>query len=547
MIFYEMKGVCMRIWKGKLSRKTGKMNGILLPFVLIILVLASSLLIMSDVPEDGRASVERGLREMSGSNGQRVDHIDIRINYYGIRENLDYYPPDMEYTPFCEVRNANDTDARDVLVSATIYDEENGTELWNATEEIDEIEKYKTESAEFDPWHPTEIGMYRIFFQISFSGGQYVDPNLSNNEATKYLKIEDKVDISIERLELFPSQENYTLGKSAQINVTVKNNAIINATAYLFFSATCEGANRPHEESIEDISLYSYSRSIIRFVYNFTKVSRINLSARILHTSNINEFNSTFILINCTRMEPPIPEITSPVSNYPPVKEGPVYYSDEAVKLDGSKSTKDENATELTYLWTSNLTGEISGSSIDEVYLDPGLHEITLEVSDGTYTRSAKIIIKVSKRGEITSKSNNIIEVRSQYVGGEDLSIQISDMDNPGLKYPSGKVSLNFFKKISIKAKSLPESILWINISMIYQDYMDRSGEIVTKEETITAYILVESGAGESWVKMGKQEIEGNLKSIWQLISEPELTTKIGLWLHSNRKKHSLPKRSMRA
>ena len=506
------------------------MNGILVPFTMITLILASSLLIISDTPEDGRGSVESGLKKMSERNGQRVDHIDIRINYYGIKESLSYYPPDMDYTLFCDVRNVNDTDAHDVLVSVTIYNDDNGTEMWNATEEIDEIEMYQIESMEFDPWHPMEPGTYRIFYEISFDTAQYVDPNLSNNVATKYLEIEDKVDISMENLEIFPRQENFTLGKSAQINVTVKNNALTNATFPLYIGATCEGANRPHAESVKEYTLTASSMITMKFEYNFTKVSVINISADILHAGNENPFNTTFILVNCTRMEPPVPVITTPVSNFPPVEGAPIYFADEKIRLNGGSSTKDENATELTYLWTSNLTGEISGLSVAEVYLDPGLHEITLEVSDGIYTRRTETIIKVSERNEINGKEGKIVSVRAQCIGGEGLSIQISDMNDPGVAYPSGKVSLSFFRTISIKAKSLPEFMLWINISMIYQDYMDRSGEIVTKEETITAYILVESGAGESWVKMGKQEIEGNLKSIWQLISEPELTTKIGLF-----------------
>ncbi len=520
----------MRKWKGKLSGKMETIYGILVPFVLIVLLLASSLLIISETPGEGRTSVGREIEETRLFDGSRVENIDIRINFYGIKESLSYYPPDMDYTLFCDVRNVNDTDVQDVLVTATIYYDDNGTEAWNGTERIDDIESYHIESAELDPWHPMVAGTYRIRYEIDFATAMFSDPNLSNNVATKNIDIEDKVDISIESLEIFPDQENFTLGKSTLVNVTVKNNALTNATFPLYISATCEGANRPHAESTEEFTLTASTVVTTRFNYNFTKVSIINISAAVLHNDNENPINSTFILVNCTRMEPPVPVIVSPVSNYPPVGETLIYFSDEPIRLDGSGSTKDENATELTYLWTSNLTGEISGMRIEEVYLDPGLHEITLEVSDGIYTRKAEIIVKVSERDDAHTREGKIVDVRAEYVGGEDVSVEISDLEKPGAANPPGLVSLNFFRTISVKAKSLPESVLWINISMTYQDYMDRSGEIVTDEDTITAYILVESEDGEKWEKMGKQELKANLKSVWQYIPEPKLTTKIGLF-----------------
>jgi len=84
----------------------------------------------------------------------------------------------------------------------------------------------------------------------------------------------------------------------------------------------------------------------------------------------------------------PISIIDSPLNN-------DEYLSTDTIFFDGS-SSYDPDGDDLTYLWSSNISGEIGNTVSFSLSLPIGLHTITLEVSDGTgSTGTAEITLKV--------------------------------------------------------------------------------------------------------------------------------------------------------
>lgn len=82
---------------------------------------------------------------------------------------------------------------------------------------------------------------------------------------------------------------------------------------------------------------------------------------------------------------PPISEIDSPQNNT-------MYTPDDNIEFDGSSSS-DSNLDELTYIWRSDIDGDIGNEVTFTRKLSVGLHRITLRVEDGHGGRDQKQII----------------------------------------------------------------------------------------------------------------------------------------------------------
>jgi len=75
-------------------------------------------------------------------------------------------------------------------------------------------------------------------------------------------------------------------------------------------------------------------------------------------------------------------------------QDGLEVLENKVIKFDAS-GTEDEDGDELQYTWTSNISNVLSHSPIFQMTLPPGVHLITLEVTDGIHTVSDSVTVKV--------------------------------------------------------------------------------------------------------------------------------------------------------
>jgi hypothetical protein len=516
----------LRNWKGKLNGTRGEAGRRYLALLLALLLFSSIFLSLTELFSTTGVSVIRASSSQEGFEGQRVESIDIMINYYGVKETPSYTSVDMDYTPFCQVKNRDNANtARYIAVYLNIINEDNGTEVWNGSESIMQIGPFDYGEVTFDPWHPDLEGNYRLDFEINYSSVQYEDPEYSNNKAQKNMFIQEKVLLSIESMELFPDKMNYTYDEEVQINVTIVNDALSNVHFILHVSVTNEGSHSPLLDKVLNISLEPMNKVLVNVSYTFLKISKMLINASIERENNEKEIYKAERTVNVVRIEPPIPLITEPVSNILPSEKTILYFTDTPVPLDARNSTVDANVSVISYIWTSNVDGLISEMVIDNAMLSRGLHEITLSIYDGYYTRNERTIIKVSERGTATLEAD-IASVKIEFVGGNEISIDILEVDDPGVLYPKEE-SLNIFRKISIGAQLIPESLLTLNISINYKEHLIKDGEIITDESSIR--ICVYNGDTGSWDEIGIAGFpEKNTVSI--SIPNPNLITTIGVF-----------------
>lgn len=516
----------MRNWKGKLHENRGEAGQTYIALLLVLLFFSSVFLSLTEQFTKAEDSVIESASSHDGVIGQRVDNIDIMVNYYGVKETPSYNSVDMDYTPFCQVRNRdNAKTAMSVKLYLNIINEDNGTEVWNNTKSILRIDPLDYEEVTFDIWHPLVEANYRLDFEINFSSAQFEDIEYSNNKATKYMFIQEKVDLSIESLDLFPDRLNYTYDEEIQINVTIRNDALSSVHFILQLTVTNEGSHSPFLDKVMNLTIDPSKKILVNFSYTFLKISQMVIKATVLQVNNENPNNYKERIVNVSRIEPPIPIITQPVSNIMPSEETILYFTDTAVPLDARNSTVDANVSFMSYEWISNVDGLISDLAMDKVMLSRGLHEITLSIYDGYYTRNERTIIKVSERGTATA-GEKTISVKIEYVGGNEISMDVFEVDDPGVPYPRDE-SLNIFRKISIGAELIPESLLTLNITIDYKEQIDKEGEIITDESSIR--ICVYNGDTGSWDEIGIAGIpEKNKVSL--SIPEPNLVTTIGVF-----------------
>ena len=519
----------MRNWKEKLHEFRKGSGRTYLALLLALLIFSSVFLSVTEMFSTTGISVIHKPSSQDSFDGQRVEYIDIMINYYGVKETPSYTSVDMDYTPFCQVRNRDDTnDAGTITVYLNIINEDNDTEVWNSTEIISRIAHFEYKEVLFDAWHPLIEGNYRLDFEINFSSAAYEDPNLSNNKAQKKIFVEEKVDLSIESMDLFPDKMNFTYDEKILINVSVKNDALSSVNFILHITITNEGSHSPLLDKEMNLTLDPEDTVLVNLSYTFLKISQMLIKASVLHADNEAEVYYVDRTVNVSRIEPPVPIISKPVSNILPSEETILYFTDTPVPLDGSNSTIDSNVSVLSYAWKSDVDGLISENMIDEVMLSRGLHEITLSIFDGYYTRNERNIIKVSERGTtiVNDAAASVKTVKIEYVGGTNISINILEVDDPGVSYPREE-SLNIFRKISVGAQLIPESLLSLNITIDYKEQIDTAGEIITDETSIR--IFVYNGDRGSWDEIGVAGIpEKNRVTL--SIARPSLITTIGVF-----------------
>jgi len=516
----------VRNWKRKLHEPRDKAGGTYLALLLALLIFSSVFISLTGLFATTGVSVIRSPLSQDGFDGQRVESVDILINHYGVKETPSYNSVDMDYTPFCQVHNKDNAIAAiGVKVYLNIINEDTDTEVWNGTENIGRIEPYDYKEVLFDVWRPLIEGNYRLDFEINFSSVGYEDPSLPNNKASRYLLIEEIVDLSIENMNLLPDQMNFTYDDEVQINVTVKNDALSSVHFILQLTVTNEDSHSPLLDKAMNFTMDPKTKLLVNFSYTFLKISQMFIRAIIIHVDNVGEPNHMERMVNVSRIEPPIPIITQPVSNILPSEETILYFTDTPIPLDASDSTFDANVSGLSYVWTSDADGLISESKTDNVVLSRGLHEITLSIYDGYYTRNEETIIKVSERGTATV-NDEISDVKIEYVGGSEISMDIIEVDDPGVSYPKQE-SLNIFRKISIGAELIPETLLTLNITVNYKEYIDTEGEVITDISSIR--ICVYNGDMGSWDEIG---LSGTLEKnkVTLSIPNPNLITTIGVF-----------------
>jgi hypothetical protein len=91
----------------------------------------------------------------------------------------------------------------------------------------------------------------------------------------------------------------------------------------------------------------------------------------------------------------PIPIIDSPLS-------GSTYHATDMITFDGS-SSYDPDGDTLSYLWNSNISGELGTSVSFTTTLDPGLHTISLEVSDSSgNSEVAQVLLTVQSPPQVS-------------------------------------------------------------------------------------------------------------------------------------------------
>ena len=520
----------MRNRKGKSPKRDKRSYHSYLAIVIIFVFIGSSAPIPFDLLEFSQVSIEEyDVSSVSTieDDDARAEYYDIMISFFGVKEDPSYSSVDINYTPFCQVKNRNETDVTGVFVHLAIYNENNGTEVYNSRKTISSIAGGVWVEVLLDTWHPTVEAHYGLYFEANFSSAQYVDLYPPNNYAKKYMFIQKKIDISIDPLEISPEKGNYTYGDNVQIDVSVKNNALSPVDFTLYACIKSEGSHIPLEEYTANFSLAHLESGRVELFHTFSKISTFNISATVyVDGNNQSPFGNRSRLVKVLRLEPPVPKITLPKSNIPFFEGSPLYYSDAPITLDGSDSTWDTNLSGLTYTWTSSLSDVISNKKTDSVNLIIGIHEITLTVYDGLYTRSTSSLIKVDERG-IVSKSVGAITAMVQYVGGEGITLGISGISEPGPAWPK-EASLEIFRRILIDADSLPESLQWMNISIDYQDHMVVSGETITDESTIEAWVYNDDLV--SWELAGDQGIIADDDILWLNISSPELVTTVGVF-----------------
>ena len=460
-------------------------------------------------------------------NDTRVEYYDISISWFGVKEEPSYFSVDINYTPFCKVKNRNQTDVTGIFVELSIYNEDNGTEVYNSRKTIPLIAAGTEEEVLLDTWHPTVEGHYGLYFEANFSSPQNVDIHPPNNHVKKYLFLQKKIDISVDSLEISPEKGNYTYGDEVQIDVTVKNNALSPVEFTLYVSIKSEGSLIPLEEYAANFSLSHEETGMVKLFHTFAKISTFNISASVfVDGNNLNPNGNRSRLVTVLRLEPPVPKITLPIPNVPFSEGSPLYYADQSITLDGRLSAWDTNLTGLTYSWTSSVAGFLSKNKIDSVNLDIGIHEITLTVDDGLYTRSTSVLIKVDERG-VVARTVGAVTATIQYLGGKEITLEISSIPDPGVDWPK-EVSLDLFRNILVDADSLPESLLWMNISIFYEKDMILSGEEITDESTLEAWVYNDDLV--KWELVGTQGFFVNINSLWLNISNPNLATTIGLF-----------------
>ena len=516
-------------WKGKLHESPEEAGRIYLALLLALLIFSSVFLSLTELLGTKGVSVIRPSSSQNGFDGQRVEEIDIMINYYGVKETPSYTSVDMDYTPFCQVNNRdNDKTAGAVSVYLTIINEDNNSEVWNGTESILQIKAHESKEVIFDVWHPVIEAHYRLDFEINFSFAQYEDPYYPNNKAQKNMFIQEIVDLSIESMDFFPDKTNFTYNEKVQINVTVKNNALSSVHFILYVTVTNEGSHFPLLDKELNLTMDPKIKVLVNFSYTFLKISKMLISATVLHEENENENDRVERTVNVSRIEPPTPVITEPVSNILPSEETILYFTDTPVPLDASNSTIDANVSGLSFTWSSDIDGLISELITDNVMLSRGLHEITMSVFDGYYTRSERTIIKVSERGSATVKNGapSVESVRIEYVGGSGIFMDILEVVDPGVSYPR-EGSLDIFRKISIGAELIPESLLTLNITIDYKEHIDKEGDVITDESSIR--ICVYNGELGRWDEIGLAGIPEKNK-VTLSIPHPNLITTIGVF-----------------
>ncbi len=543
MRFNSTKGVILTGRAGKYKVKMEGNSSIYHVLGILLILLLSSLLSVGVPSWDRQVSV--GDVETTGdwslSAGNRAENIDIMINWYGVNtvpNNPDYYSIDIDYIPFCDVRNRNATDVSGVLVNCTIFEGGNVTPLREYSQ-IVSVNKFTNQMVEFDAWHPMKEAEYRLFFEIGFDGDSYRDPNPGNNNATKTISVEERVDVSVEKLELYPDLDRYTQGQSVQANITVMNNALSRGNFSCIGNISSVGSNIPVKSVSQEFSLAPSANAVMRFNYTIDKVSLLNVSAWVINPENRNDDDNMFRHIDVIRIEPPVAVITKPVSNLLPSEEAPEYYFDEAIELDASKSWNDPNSTDLVYTWESSLEGILSHKAVDTVTpLDaynkplnwqPGTHVITLTVSDGTYTRNTETVIEIKTRGDLHDKEEKT-EITGQYVGGDNVDLEVTEIEDPGVAYPSKLLSMGLFQKISIDADKMPESLLWLNISVEIRDYMQTVNNEETKVDDEAAWLYIFDEEEVKWTRVDHRGVYPKDKKTWIRLENPDFTTKIGLF-----------------
>lgn len=476
---------------------------------------------------------------VSTEDRSRAQFVDLMLNYYGVETEIahpEYFSVETDYYPFCEVWNRNATDVTGVMVNCTIYLQGNGTPLLDLSKTTS-ITKNSIKKIEFDTWRPVEVGTYRLFFRAYFTGGAYTDPNLSNNNGSKYIKIEKRMDVSIESLDIHPEKDNYTQGNTIQVNITFRNHALTAVNFTVHGNITSGGAHIPFKHVENTYNLPRNGKAVMKFNHTFERVSVCNITAKVLLPENTNDVSSLFRLLNVLRTEPPDPVISKPHSNLIPSEDPIFYFSDLPLELDASRTWKDPNSTDLTYVWESGVEGWLSTKAVDVVLPKDqhgrdrdwtlGIHVITLKVSDGTYTRVTTTVIEIKERGSFIAELDGSI-VEGEYIGGEDVSGDVSEMENPGIGNPPGTESMGLFRKISLSAAAMPESLRWLNVTLEFDDLMITTEETETDIYSVALYVFNEELV--KWESMGTMGVDTKQRMTWLYLEEPAFTTKLGLF-----------------
>ncbi len=180
--------------------------------------------------------------------------------------------------------------------------------------------------------------------------------------------------------------------------------------------------NTPAEEIAFTYDGVVYSRPVLAAAeYGLGKVVAI-ADEECLNNEFIYENDNRILGENIIRWfikKKPIAIIDSPLNN-------DEFLSTDTIFFDGS-SSYDPDGDDLTYLWSSNISGEIGNTVSFSLSLPIGQHTITLEVSDETgLTGTAEITLKVLSPPTVTIKFPNDGSLLS---GNQEVSGNASDND----------------------------------------------------------------------------------------------------------------------
>ncbi|NQU32935.1 MAG: hypothetical protein HQ521_06845, partial [Bacteroidetes bacterium] len=177
-----------------------------------------------------------------------------------------------------------------------------------------------------------------------------------------------------------------------------------------------------------------------KYIFNATFRDRMEIVGEVCNIADmllLNQYGTSGMGADNVKMYllfgDPETEVCSPV-NIEPTSEidspqnDTIYTPDDDIQFDGSSSS-DENMDELTYIWKSDIDGDIGNEVTFTRKLSAGVHKISLRVEDGHGGRDKKEILLI-----VNSPPVVIIESPQdddKYLPSESINFDASSSYDP--------------------------------------------------------------------------------------------------------------------